>query len=220
MMFLEPANFNRLSRMYDLIVNISWEAPSNPRGVILAYSYCLVATCDSGDVIIEYTNTTLLSVQRSVIVSPFTNYTATVVAFPSVGGGDSVMDVALSPEAGKFTFINNCTSLGFLEGEMSPWLDRLSTALVYQASLSLTLQKFLQGERWADLIDFTSSPSSTAPSPVQNLMVGFLSDSATYNTSTRIYGISVNISWQSPQYPNGEIIAYSYRLMADGDYCS
>ena len=96
---------------------------------------------------------------------------------------------------------------------MLPWLDRLSTVLVYQASPSLTLQKFLQGERWAGLMDFTSPPSSTAPSPVQNLMVGFLSDSAIYNTSTRIYGISVNISWQLPQYPNGEIIAYSYRLV-------
>ena len=64
------------------------------------------------------------------------------------------------------------------------------------------------------LIHFTSSPSSTAPDPVQNLTVSFLLDSATYNTSTRIYGISVNISWQPPQYPNGEIIAYSYRLVA------
>ena len=59
----------------------------------------------------------------------------------------------------------------------------------------------------------TSSPSSTAPGPVQNLMVSFLSDSATYNSTTRIYGISVNISWQPPQYPNGEIVAYGYRLV-------
>ena len=104
LMFLEPADFNRLPRMYDLIVNISWEAPSKPRGVILAYSYRLVATCGSGNVIIEYTNTTLLSVQQSVMGSPFTNYTATVVAFTSAGSGDSAMEVALSPEAGKFKY--------------------------------------------------------------------------------------------------------------------
>ena len=47
-------------------------------------------------------NTADTSVQRSVTVSPFTNYTATVVAFTSAGSGDSVMRVALSPEAGKF----------------------------------------------------------------------------------------------------------------------
>ena len=101
-MFLEPANFNSESRTYGLNVTISWEVPLEPRGRILAYSYRLVATRDSGDVIIEYTNTTLLSAERSVMVSPFTSYTATVVAFTSAGGGDSVMDVALSPEAGKF----------------------------------------------------------------------------------------------------------------------
>ena len=101
-MFLEPDNFNSESRMYDLNVTISWEAPSEPRGVILAYSYRLVATSDSSDVIIPYTNTTMLSVERSVMVSPFTNYTATVVAFTSAGSGDSVMEVVLSPEAGKF----------------------------------------------------------------------------------------------------------------------
>ena len=101
MMFLEPANFNRLSRMYDLIVNISWEAPSKPRGVILAYSYRLVATSDSGDVIIEYINTTMLSAEHSVMVSPFTNYTATVVAFTSAGSGDSAIEISLSPEAGN-----------------------------------------------------------------------------------------------------------------------
>ena len=47
-------------------------------------------------------NTTDTSVQQSVTVSPFTNYTATVVAFTSAGSGDSVMEIALSPEASKF----------------------------------------------------------------------------------------------------------------------
>ena len=48
-------------------------------------------------------NTADMSVERNVIVFPYTNYTATVVAFTSAGMGDSVMEVALSPEAGKFT---------------------------------------------------------------------------------------------------------------------
>ena len=46
-------------------------------------------------------NITELSVEESVTVSPFTNYTATVVAFTSVGSGEPVMEVVLSPEASK-----------------------------------------------------------------------------------------------------------------------
>ena len=88
--------------MYNLNVNISWEAPSNPNGVILGYNYSLMETSDLDNMIIEYTNTTLLSAEQSVMVTPFTNYTATVVAFTSEGSGDPVMDVALSPEASKF----------------------------------------------------------------------------------------------------------------------
>ena len=99
----ELTNFNSESRMYNLIVNISWEAPSNPNGVILGYNYSLLQTSNSDNVIIQNTNTTMLSAELSVMVTPFTNYTATVVAFTSSGGGEPVLQVALSPEASKFT---------------------------------------------------------------------------------------------------------------------
>ena len=99
----ELTNFNIESRMYDLNVTISWEAPSEPRGNILRYSYRLVETANTNNVIIGYTNTTDLSVVENVTVSPFTNYTATVVAFTSARMGNSVMEIALSPEAGMFT---------------------------------------------------------------------------------------------------------------------
>ena len=98
----ELSNFNRLSRMYDLNVTISWNAPSEPNGVILAYSYHLVETDNTSTVIIEDTNTTDPSVLDSVTVSPFTNYTATVVAYTSAGGGNAAIEVAISPEASKF----------------------------------------------------------------------------------------------------------------------
>ena len=98
----ELTNFNRLSRMYDLNITISWEVPFDPRGVIQTYSYCLVETNHPNNVIIENTNTSLLSVEQSVTVSPFTNYTATVVAFTSAGMGESAVRVSLSPEAGNF----------------------------------------------------------------------------------------------------------------------
>ena len=55
-----------------------------------------------GDAVIEDTNTTNLIVTERVTVSPFTNYTATVVAYTNAGSGDSVMQVAVSPDAGIF----------------------------------------------------------------------------------------------------------------------
>ena len=67
------------------------------------YNYSLVETNGTGRVVIAGTTIdTELSVEQNVTVSPFTSYTATVVAFTRAGMGDSVMEVALSLEAGKF----------------------------------------------------------------------------------------------------------------------
>ena len=114
-------NFNRSARMYDLNITISWEAPFDPRGVIQTYSYRLVETNPPNNVIIENTNTSLLSAELIVMVSPFTNYTATVVAFTSAGSGEPVMEVALSPEAGNVeqdsrfcTFVSGRIALFFM----------------------------------------------------------------------------------------------------------
>ena len=100
---MEPLNFNSESRMYNLNVTISWEAPLEPRGDIQRYNYRLVETDNAMNIVIDNTNTTDLSVEHNVTVFPYTNYTVTVVAFTSAGMGDSVMEVALSPEASKFT---------------------------------------------------------------------------------------------------------------------
>ena len=113
LVFLNTDNFDSVSNMYNLNVNISWEAPSNPNGVILGYNYSLMETSDLDNIIIEYTSTTLLSAEQSVMVAPFTNYTATVVAFTSAGGGEPVMEVALSPEASKFMFVVRSQLVGY-----------------------------------------------------------------------------------------------------------
>ena len=66
------------------------------------YNFTLVETNADGRVVIDgNTTNTELSVEQNVTVFPFTNYTATVVAFTSVGSGDSAAQVALSPEASK-----------------------------------------------------------------------------------------------------------------------
>ena len=98
----DSAIYNNVT--YNLTVSISWQPPQYPNGEITTYNYSLVGTNAPNAIIIPNTNTsgTDLSVDHNVTVSPFTNYTATVVAFTSVGSGESVMEVALSPEAGKF----------------------------------------------------------------------------------------------------------------------
>ena len=77
-----------------------------PNGEIIAYSYRLVETSNSSNEIITDTNTTDLgmSVVRNVTVSPFTNYTATVVAYTSAGRGETATVVTTSPEAGNLTY--------------------------------------------------------------------------------------------------------------------
>ena len=95
----ESSTYNSTTRTYNLPVNISWQPPQYPNGQITTYNYRLVETNENETIVID-ANATGTSVEQSVMVAPFTSYTATVVAFTRAGGGDSVMEVALSPEAG------------------------------------------------------------------------------------------------------------------------
>ena len=97
--FVSSVTFNNITRTYNSSVSISWQPPEFPNGDIITYNYRLVETNENDTVI--STNITGLSVEESVTVSPFTNYTATVVAFTSAGSGEPVIQVALSPEASK-----------------------------------------------------------------------------------------------------------------------
>jgi len=98
---IDSATYNNMSRIYDLNFTISWEEPLEPGGEILAYSYRLVETNPPANVTIMETNTTMTSVTRGVSVSPFTNYTATVVAYTSAGRGTEEIITTSSPEAGE-----------------------------------------------------------------------------------------------------------------------
>ena len=100
---LESATYNTALRTFDVSVSISWQQPQFPNGQIIAYSYRLVETSNSSKEIITDTNTTDLglSVVQNVTVSPFTNYTATVVAYTSAGSGETSTEVTVSPEAGN-----------------------------------------------------------------------------------------------------------------------
>ena len=82
-------------------MNISWNEPTNPNGVITSYEVTVHQT-DNPSVTV-YTNTTLTvtSVTPSVMVLPFTNYTVTVAANTSAGQGEGVSIIIESPQAGK-----------------------------------------------------------------------------------------------------------------------
>ena len=92
-----------LPELTQLPVSISWQSPQYPNGEIITYNYRLVETNENDTVISA--NISGLSVEESVTVSPFTNYTATVVAFTSAGSGEPVMEVALSPETSKLSYV-------------------------------------------------------------------------------------------------------------------
>ena len=88
-------------RMYTLDMNIAWDKPANPNGVITSYKVTVQQT-DSPSVTV-YTNTTLTvtSVTPLVMVLPFTDYTVTVAANTSAGQGESTSITVESPEAGR-----------------------------------------------------------------------------------------------------------------------
>ena len=87
--------------MYTLDMDITWDEPTYPNGVIKFYEITVSRTNDFTDII--YTNTTLTatSVTPSVMVLPFTNYTVTVAANTSAGQGERVTTIIESPEAGN-----------------------------------------------------------------------------------------------------------------------
>ena len=98
--FSVNTTFNSTSRMHTLDVNISWNEPINPNGVITAYSVTVYQTDDSSDVVYSNDAVTDLAVTESVMVLPFTDYTVTVAASTSAGQGDETTIIILSPEAG------------------------------------------------------------------------------------------------------------------------
>ena len=103
-MFTEDsATYNAALGNLDISVNILWQQPLYSNGEIITYSYRLVETSNPSNEIITDTNTTDLglSVVQNVTVSPFTNYTATVVAYTSAGSGETSTVVTTSPEAGN-----------------------------------------------------------------------------------------------------------------------
>ena len=100
------SSFDRVTRMYTLVIEIAWDVPVNLNGVITSYEVTVTQTDNSSVIVYTDDSLTVTSVTQSVEVLPFTNYTVTVTASTSAGQGDPESVVELSPEAGKQTESN------------------------------------------------------------------------------------------------------------------
>ena len=92
--------FGSTTRLYTLDMTIAWEQPITLNGVI-TYEVTVAQTDNSSAIVYSNTGITVTSVGQSVMVLPYTNYTATVTASTSAGQGDPESVVEISPQAGK-----------------------------------------------------------------------------------------------------------------------
>ena len=96
-----PTGFPSVSpnRMYTLDLNILWEEPVNPNGVITSYKVTVAQTDNSSVIVYTDDSLTVTSVTQSVMVLPFSSYTVTVTASTSAGQGEESTIIIESPEA-------------------------------------------------------------------------------------------------------------------------
>ena len=97
--------FDSMTRLHSLNIDIVWNEPLMPNGVITTYSVIVYRTDNSSDVIYSNSTLTAPNVTESVIVLPFANYTVNVAASTSAGEGDESTVTITSPQAGKFTSV-------------------------------------------------------------------------------------------------------------------
>ena len=79
---------------------MSWEEPSLLNGILTSYNYSVSET-DAPFIVVASDVTVALSVEVSLSVTPYTNYTVSVFATTGGGNGGSETVVLLSSEAGK-----------------------------------------------------------------------------------------------------------------------
>ena len=96
--------FDASARKYTLDIDITWNEPMYPNGVITFYEVNVTQTDDSSTVVYSNDGLPVPNVTESVMVLPFTDYTVTVAASTSAGQGDPDSVIVLSPEASKRSF--------------------------------------------------------------------------------------------------------------------
>ena len=97
------AVFDSDSRMYDLTLEVEWDEPTYPNGIIVSYNVTVFRTANSSDAVFSDESLMVTSATPSVMVLPFTNYTVSVAASTSAGQGDENSVTIESPEAGMYS---------------------------------------------------------------------------------------------------------------------
>ena len=99
--FILDGNFDTTTQQWEIDLNITWERPTNPNGIITNYSVTVYQTDNSSNVVYR-SSRTQPNVVASVMVAAYVNYTVTVSAFTSAGEGEDNSFITISPEAGMF----------------------------------------------------------------------------------------------------------------------
>ena len=94
------AMFDSMDNMWTIDIDITWEEPVNPNGVITAYNVTVYKTDDLSDIVFSNDTLTTPNVTASVEVPAYTGYTVSVAASTSAGQGDEATVSITSPEAG------------------------------------------------------------------------------------------------------------------------
>ena len=73
-----------------LILDVSWEEPINPNGVITSYEVTVAEADNSSNIVYTNYSLTVTSIHQTVMIQSFTNYTVTVAASTSAGQGEGM----------------------------------------------------------------------------------------------------------------------------------
>ena len=55
------------------------------------------------------------------------------------------------------------------------------------------------------------------PGQVENLMASFNTTDAVFDPKNRMYSLSIEIDWDNPTFPNGEIVSYNVTVFRTDD---
>ena len=107
------AVFNSTNNMWTIGIDITWEEPVYPNGVITAYNVTVYQTDDLSGIVYSNDTLTTPNVTASVKVPAYTDYTVSVAASTSAGQGDANSVTIESPEAGIYKY----SYVPFLKGK-------------------------------------------------------------------------------------------------------
>ncbi|CAI8003305.1 Phosphatidylinositol phosphatase PTPRQ [Geodia barretti] len=126
------AVFDSDSRMYDLTLEVEWDEPTYPNGIIVSYNVTVFRTANSSDAVFSDESLMVTSATPSVMVLPFTNYTVSVAASTSAGQGDENSVTIESPEAVPGPVVGLDSTFSTTERSYEP------TTRTYTVDLSIT----------------------------------------------------------------------------------